>query len=455
MQETSLMRNPRALRNIVIVAVLLAVIVVSPALSSLSSNFVLTFTGRIQSGTSITAQSGSAVDIQTAINYISNNGGVGTVTIPAGTFNWVPTGSSWVTVAVPAGINIIGAPPTGSDSLGIPTAWTTIIRANIDSGGRQDRPKTWFRIGTGESDPNKPIRFANIKLIGYRYSEQTAAEMEIGIELHGVVDYRIDHSCFENLGEGGVVVPCWYQDNMYCNGVIDHCKFYNTYGFDNLVQYTQGNIDYGVQFQRAYWPDAQLSQPMPCEPTMEALGQYNDHTHFVENCYFSKWRHCVSSGHGAYYVFRYNLVDHDFGHYSIDVHGLRDAEAGRAGGRGLECYENTFTNSVEMSGLFQTSGGCGAWFNNYCDSTYDGITLSEFIPPLDNPLWNLKDFYMWSAKGHTPSTPATAGMTNVAVEWSRQAGNPGDANYPNVDPSWSIAGYTPYPYPHPLTLAQT
>lgn len=395
-------------------------------------------------------------EIQAAVTQA---GAQGTVYLRNGTFNFCDNGESWHTISNPNGISIVAAtPPTGADSLGIPTTWNTILKANIDSGGRQDNPSggspgkaLWFKVGNGTYNASKLFRFSGIKVVGYRYSEATAIEMEMGLEFHGV-KYRIDHSSFENLGGGCWYVPNWYQDNMSCHGVADHSRFYNTYGFDDLAYYYNGNIDYAANLQRAYY-STPSNGAMPFPPTMDVLGKDTVFTHFIENCYLSKWRHCISPGHGAYYVFRHNLVDQDFAHFSLDVHGLRDAEAGRAGGRGFEVYENTFTNNVTPSfgGLFQDGGGCGAWFNNYVDTTYFQAALypEDYVA---SPTWHLQDFYMWSAKGPASINVGNYPIAgrNVGLDWARIAGNEGDANYPNVNPAWSIAGYKPYVYPHPL-----
>jgi hypothetical protein len=69
----------------------------------------------------------------------------------------------------------------------------------------------------------------------------------------------------------------------------------------------------------------------------------------------------------------------------------------------------------------------------------------------------LKDFYLWGNKGTW--TPPFNGIPsgfdasrNVYADWSRTAYDSTNPSYPNVNSSWSIAGYKPYPYPHPLTL---
>ena len=406
---------------------------------------------------SVTAASGHAPDIEAAINTVNIHGG-GIVYIPAGTYNFYNVGETWSTVFVPEGVSIIGAEPTGingslnlhdSTSLGIPTTWNTVLVMPWDVAGTPDNKAIWFAIGespTANHDPSKTIRFANIKFQGYRSTHPTSITEHIAITVTQLQNFRIDHCDFEHTTGGGICLPVWLDWNLWTNGVIDHNKFENWYGFDDLVNYENGNIGYGIELHRAY-------SGVTFASTMTVLGQASNYTIFIENNFFSKWRHCVSSGHGAYYVFRYNLVDYDFGHFSLDIHGLRDTESGRAGSRGMEAYENTFTHQTDFGGLFQDGGGCGVFFNNYVDNSYDKIALyaEDYV---SSSTWHLKDFYMWSAIGTIIYAGYPTGTIDssrhVVEDWTRQAGNPSSPSYPNVDGSWSITGYVPYTYPHPL-----
>jgi hypothetical protein len=458
---------------------LLLVLIISGAIFfltlSLAVNFcIISNIGEITD--KVMAKSGSAADIQAAVNMVASAGG-GNVYIPAGTFNFVPVGGPWVTVNIPPGVNLIGAAPSGNDSnsgpwgssQGIPASWATTLVMPYDVPGTwydiaDPNPLCWFELGNGTH--NIPSRFANIKLQGYRSINPSSTTLHIGICILGVTDFRIDHCCFENCAGGAIHIGLCYQQNFYCSGVIDHCMLYNTHGWDDLANYMNGNIGYGVEVSRSYYSDSQGS-PMPFEPMTTMLGHYNNRTVYIENCYFSKWRHCVTAGHGGYYVFRYNIIDQDFGHYSLDVHGLRDSESGRAGGQGCEIYENIFRNitspdehgGTSVHGVMQNGGGYGVFFNNYIDSSYYALVFynEDYVPSLT---WHVQNFYMWSSKGSwTPTVNFPIGAIpasrNVTQEWSRPAYNLTDPQYPNCDLSWTmIAGYKPYQYPHPLTLGQ-
>ena len=457
--------------KLAILIALLAIISISLVAFSFGGlvSVIISSSGNVQTGTGNTAKSGSAKDIQSAVNWVvANLNGKGNVYVPAGTWNWTNPGQSWVTVTVPAGVNIFGATTT-RDSNDQVTSWNTIIRMSHDEGGNIDTGEQWtFFVFQGSNDPAKPSEMRDIKVVGYRSFDHSSVTMQCALRIDSVADFRIDHCCFEDTPSGIAVT-----DAM---GVIDHCRIYNLYGWDDLGGYSDSTIGYGVGVYGDYHT--------PFAPTMNMLGHYANYITYIENCYFSWWRHCVAEGVGGYYVFRYNTIEYDMGHFSLDVHGVRTQ--GYAGGRGAEIYSNTFlhvnqyiplsvdghsqsqwgavsynstpSSSPDYRCLFQDGGGCGVWFNNYVDTSYrsDGIALYTEDDVAD-ATWHLKDFYLWSTKG--PWSPPSwngpiSGFSgrNVAAYWSRQAGNLGDTNYPNVDPSWSIAGYTPYTYPHPLTL---
>ncbi|NIM47352.1 MAG: hypothetical protein GTN40_04330 [Candidatus Aenigmarchaeota archaeon] len=438
------------------------------------------FSFPVKAYTVVTADSGHAEDIQDAVDIVAADPEGGDVHIPAGTWNFVEIGEEWITVEIPAGVNLYGA-PSPKDTNGFnegffdsPSSgtWATVLRMPYDVPGSWDMgwniPR-WFELGTGAYDPTKPTRFSDIKIQGYRSIDRDSETVHRAIHLHGIINFRIDHCMFEHTAGGAIRIDAFELGNYYCSGVIDHSKIVNIYGASDLANMYDSQMGYGIQVSRAGWTPT--GGPMPFEPTMDVLGKYTNHSIYIEDCYFSKWRHCVSSGNGGYYVFRHNIIDQDFGHLSLDVHGFRGTESGRAGGRGAEFYENYFgplatvayksgVGNVTVTGpkgTLQDGGGCGVWFNNYVDSSWRSMALytEDYVP---SETWHLEDFYLWGNKGNwTPpdwygSVPGFDADRHVEAYWNRSAGNEGDPNYPNVDPSWSIAGYTPYPYPHPLTL---
>jgi hypothetical protein len=454
--------------------ILLAILATILIVATYAANAQLTNTAKIYNTGQISvnkvwAKSGYWRDIQAAVDAVAAAGG-GIVYIPEGTWNFVNVGESWTgaRVIVPPGVSIFGAPTERTsglpyDGIGMNpndqvVEWRTVLVMPWDVPGTWGSIPVWFKLGDGSQNPNKPIRFSDIKLVGYRSFNSSSVTLHRGIAIYGVINFRIDHCYFEHICGGAINILNYYYQNFYCSGVIDHCYFVNIYGYDVLSNYTAGNIGYGVSIGRSYYAPGE--QPMPYEPKENMLGKYTNHTVFIEDCYFSKWRHCVSSGHGGYYVFRHNTIENDFGHFSLDVHGLRDSEPGRAGGQGAEIYHNKFLNCSDQNsvrGVFQCGGGYGVWFNNYIDTSYSssGIVLypEDYVP---SETWHVKDFYLWSSLGPWRSSwsgiPSGFNATrNVYADWTRPAYNSSDPRYPNTDQSWSIAGYTPYPYPHPLT----
>jgi len=428
------------------------------AISSLTKDVIIESTGRIGLAANVTANSGSAEDIQAAVDEVAAAGG-GVVYIPEGEFNFVEVGEPWQTVNIPAGISLFGAltqrtggqpePDYGMSPNDQVVSWRTVLKMPYDVPGAWiPDPPVWFRI-VGAGNPGESTRISDIKLVGYRSIDPESVTLHRGFSIDNVRDFRIDHCCLEHICGGAITV--W---GLHACGVIDHCRIFNIHGFDDLAWGYDSTFGYGTQVNREY-------SGITFDTTMSVLGQYTDYTVFIEDNYYSRWRHCVSSCDGAHYVFRHNNIEGDMGHFSLDAHGLREPEP-HGGTRCSEIYENKIIDCVPdpehpPSGLIiQNGGGCGVWFNNYIDSSYnsDGITLY----PEDyyaSETWHLKDYYMWSKLGAW--IPAWDGIPsgftvdrNVLTDWTRLAGDRSNPNYPNVDPTWSIAGYYPYLYPHPL-----
>ncbi|MFA5365584.1 MAG: hypothetical protein WC325_10440, partial [Candidatus Bathyarchaeia archaeon] len=430
----------------------------------------------------VVAASGNVLDIQAAndaivahnVWYPQNNGKytLGHLYIPGGTWDfWNGTQQAlnkYPAANITDGVYPMGAGYSNLDAQGIPQTFETILRMpySVYTGAENaGNYSLMFNLGRGGSGfslfnfdvsrTNKTIRFSGIKLVGYRTINESNTDTPKGIEVFGLTDFRIDHCVIENLAGGAINMPLYYEENSYTCGVIDHCKIYNTAGINDLANYANGNVGYGVSVQRSYHLAGEVAIPYDSDSTV--LGQYTNYTTFIEDCYFSKWRHCVASGHGGYYVFRRNIINEDFrGTYSLDVHGLRDSEVGRAGGRGAEIYDNILGNqtytgtnnsTAANKGIFQIGGGSGVFFNNTIDTTYLNMQIFE-EDYVDSEVWHLKNFYFWGALGGLSTPTMTSGYylidasRNVTASWAET----------QVNASWSIAGYEPYAYPHYLTL---
>jgi len=208
---------------------------------------------------------------------------------------------------------------------------------------------SWFAVN-GNSDPTKPTRISNIKLVGYRYLDPTFRDSLLEADISQVMDFRFDHVWLQDvaagiwIGDGGGDHP-----NQQCRGVVDHCTFINTNGlpYDPAFPmsgddpaYAHRTVGYGVGVGvvgTSTWnTDPQTTWGK--YETDSAIG-----TVYIENCYFEKWRHCVSSGHGAHIVFRYNTIANDLGFGSYDAHG----QYAYVGTRAVEVYNNQFLSPLK------------------------------------------------------------------------------------------------------------
>ncbi|GAI40002.1 unnamed protein product, partial [marine sediment metagenome] len=250
--------------------------------------------------------------------------GISDIHIPEGTFNFVEVGESWIEVVFPAGINFFGA--LTERTIGFPEQsrgmspnnqvieWKTVLVMpwDVPSGA------VWFRL-VGTSDPNEPSRFSDIKLVGYRSIDNESTSMHHALIIDSVINFRVDHCCFEHTC-GGIVT-----NGHYCCGVIDHNIFHNEYGIPD--PYASRTVGYGIFPSRAV-PEYEW------DPIENIVGKYTNYTIFIENNYFTKWRHVVAGNHGIHYVFRHNTVEHGFAYGEIDAHQAYEG----VGNRAVESY---------------------------------------------------------------------------------------------------------------------
>jgi hypothetical protein len=396
------------------------------------------------------ASSGSAPDIQAAVNLVASHGG-GTVHIPAGNFtfninqNNIGINNYPVGVQIPGGVNVIGA-GQGLTILYCPlTGWKS-------SGGD---PQTVYlnTMVVGDGTNNRPIRISGITFIG-SVDQSFGADDDLhalsGISLYGVRDFRIDHCQFLDFTQHAIGTDNNYVQNPSGNcGVIDHCTIDNPYK-DTFLANT-GNIalwGYGIQVGGGF----------PTEPWnpnwSQFFGQYRHDITYIEDCTISRCRHAVAGEPQNYgfYVLRHctliDMVQAGYGSYH-DSHG---------GSQGSECYDNTIINTPvdnrsttgshwgEYEGIgFYPRGGFGLFYNNTIQNFQVGsaITLAN-----DQSAWafaRLNGVWIWGNNYMNCTTQLTlmpgAFTITENVEYFLRA------------PSQAQDGftYTPYVYPHPLT----
>ncbi|MCR3906928.1 MAG: hypothetical protein NUK62_07905 [Tenericutes bacterium] len=424
-----------------IIVTIVASIFVYPIVHSISNGIIIKSSGQIISS-NITAESGSAEDIQAAVDYISENWGAGNVFIPAGTFNFVETGETWQTVVVPCGINIIGA-ETQKDSNGQVIEWRTVLNMPFEA----PQNSVWFKFEIDETVQENTFRFSEIKLVGYRFYNINSRNMYTGILVNskysnyptaGLKDFRVDHCNFQDMGGSGISISFNDEYNRRkISGLIDHNRFVNSYGDPGFMNFEQRTLGYAIGLRR--WASDVW------EETSQVWGQYTDYTVVIEDNYFSRWRHATCTNDGIHQIVRYNTFEYSYGCGTVDGHGSYREVGGKrwyaVGTRCMEVYENRFLSydpTWNTPWVVNIRGGSALVYNNYLDGSY------PYLLDLNNDWGNydelsycaISDTYIWN------------NQLNGASIIHYNANSVLNRDYFLNAPT----GYTPYTYPHPLTV---
>jgi len=379
-----------------IVSIFVAMIlVISPVISSLTNSVIIPNTGKISSN-NITARSGSPEDIQAAVNAMTAAGG-GTVYIPEGNFSFVISGSIGVTV--PGGVDIFG------QGVG-----KTILRQPSDPPANS----IMFYL---DGSNNKPIRISGIFFQGYVKTTEDYSPQ--AIEIDAVKDFRIDHCRFEDFSGHAVGVGGQYR------GLVDHCDF------DNPYKLTLSGTAWGYGI--IVWGDEETWNNIDWY-----LGQYDGKycIMYIEDCTFKRTRHAIAGNGGGFYIVRHcTFTDPDpYNFGQLDVHG--GIGGGGIGGRGLEAYNNTIVGAegYDASQAFWLRGGGGVVYNNTMQNIWYGVGL--YSEDGQQQKCKLHDLWVWGNSMDRGTLINNAGGFTQNVDYFLYA----------------KSGYTPYPYPHPLTL---
>jgi len=366
---------------------------------------------------SVTARSGSVADIQSAVSQIESAGG-GTVYIPAG--NWLFDATPTNMVNIHGGVNVFGAGK-------FLTNLTLSASATYDA-------TTMFNV---DGSNQRRVRISGITFIG-RTGAAAASTGDTGIFLDNAKDFRVDNCSFHYMGSCGVGVFNSVV-SLTCQGVVDHCGFYEIYKPGAETAGT--GFGYGVGVERTY---DRSDEAKIWAPSLDGvLGTYANVT-YVENCYFQGCRHSISAYATGAYVARYNIftdmhVYYGSGH--CDVHGAYPD--GVYGGRYMEVYNNTFLNPAkdpnypdmyDYAKALRMRGGGGVFFNNTCVNYAYAVCLSADDGNAAIPKCKVQSLYMWNN---------IYDGAYIDKETSGHVENSTYFLYPKP-------GYVPYQYPHPL-----
>ena len=417
--RTAKFQSDTKLRNTSFYEIIILIIIaelISLSFAYIIEETVIHNTGKIIP--EITAESGYWEDIQDAVNLAASSG-AGIVHIPEDTWNFVNVGESWTgyRVTIPAGVSVFGA-PTERHPNGSVVEWKTILKIPWETA---NNGSTWFKID-GNSDPAKPSRFSDMALIGYRSFNSSSNTNHVGVRVEEVIDFRVDHCLFEHITQTAVL--CW---GHWCCGVIDHCEFINIHGIPD--PYGLCDIYYGVtsncEFGEFRWDGLE-----------EIAGKYTNYTVFIEDCYFTRWRSCVGGNLGAHYVCRYCYFNDTFAKGEIDAHPTYESNPA-APNRLAEIYGNLFDTVAEPWGTpraIEIFSGAAMIFNNtVIDPDYYAFASISGAAPWNHTYYD-PEVYIWNNTYYCP--------------YFIQGGAVEGEDYFQYKPGW----YTPYQYPHPLTL---
>jgi hypothetical protein len=451
-----------------------------PTFSSLMNSVVIKSTGTISTST-VTAKSGSPIDIQTAVNEVAAAGG-GTVYIPAGTFTFNPSSSSGVGVTIPActgPISIIGAGcgtlAEYGDNDTITGTATILEETYIPSSSG-----SCMFSGTGEMTTTTqaaPVRISGISFVGYMYGSTTDNFYMGAIELDCCEDFRIDHCNFVNFASCAIETDSntgGTAGSIIDRGVIDHCSIDNPYRNDEQPHNASGTYyaswGYGIlvvgndQAITSAW-DPNIGDYLGYYyPTTTAYWTPVPQPIYIENCIFSRCRHGISSNGGGYYVSRYNYFQQAF-YGQNDMHGGSSVAA--SGTRGIESYSNVFNFTDESysdgqdCGIEDRGGGGVVWNNTVIvNPGYSTPTVALGNDGESYP-YDVEQLYIWNNTAIWSN--GTLANFNSLIQ-NQDMANGSDyvegVNYflfaPNGTSANGLTGPTSYmPYTYPLPLTQT
>ena len=388
----------------------------------------------------INAQSASYSDVASAVSSASEGD---TVIVPAGSATWDAS------LVITKGITLQGAGIGNTiitNGIAKSTVNDYVIKYNPSSGD------PWFELTGFTINANSHGGCVTVW--------HTAA-------VAALKNFRIHHNRFINSysndsGEAQAAVRI--KGQVY--GLLDNCEFANN----------------DTEF-RPMGDDDNSWNNFPIEP-----GTVN--FFYIEDNTFTRTTDMViESGEGTRWVFRHNNVNLSTmgsGDCILDAHG----DTGNRGNVGHECYENTYTNGYEVK-MHDHRGGTFFDFNNTIAAGTSGVRTfihvrEEYVPGNDR----LTGSYIWNNRNSNDNRIVAVwesdsyGYIEEDTDWwddaARDPGGESPSNF-NYDVAanrpgtcsdddcywetdtrklyrcdgannWTLI-YTPYTYPHPLSLS--
>jgi hypothetical protein len=352
-----------------------SLLMVLVSLLSLSYGLSMNYSITIQSNGTISpyviAKSGSAIDIQAAVNTVSSAGG-GTVVIPAGTWYWNDQ-----TVTIPGGVNVIGTGLAGCSGHPNFTSYTASTILHNNASQSTTAPNVMFYVNgiDGKQTTISGIRF--------EATPPTTSDDSNGgnaITIFRGLNCRVCYCTFINFAGQSVLFTD--TDTGYCYGVIDHCVINNPY-----KAVTGGSWAYGfyIQGYNYYWntTTAPITNYLGQYPVADESGYNMKCVMYVEDCHMSYCRHAVDAIQGAWLVARFNLIDQPYpvNYGQLGDHGAEGNSTGKTvsdlagdswpSARGFEFYNNTVICLGPGSG-----GGCAVWLRGGAGVVYDNTFIN-------------------------------------------------------------------------------
>jgi hypothetical protein len=394
-------------------------------------------TGCVEGAAVVTATSCSQQDVQAAIDAAGDGD---TVEVPEGECSWSSTdclsvGNMCTSVWLNKTVILQGA---GID--------LTIIRSATD--GAWNTPA--LLLGASRS--------ISPRVTGFTFSGN-GGDTGIIRPQEGAFGFRIDHNKFVSYPGRGI------STRVDSRGVIDHNTFLNVAN-EYLEVLGDGAAAWAEPFQNVFG-------------TGHAIF-IEDNVWSYDSSFTENGANAVDSNDGSRHVFRHNRVDSWRNSQPIEAHGACAFEAGT---RSFEIYENEFNildptytawNALRFrsgEGVVYSNAFTGKWGSAAirvdedrlvdgmsCDETIYSPMLCTHVDPGDPATWEMSDrpclyqvhnLFVWNNSATDP--PLDVVMTTDGAEQYLVA----DRDYFLREPTPALDGfgYTPFIYPHPLTVA--